>query len=915
MKKTVTLFVIIIACLLFGAKAEIRKSQVPFADPYVLHDGYYYYAYGTNNNDGIDVWKSKDMIGWDYVGLALHKDNCTEKQWFWAPEVYHKNGRYYMFYTANEHLFVATSDSPTGPFYQQGGYQMQNILGDQKCIDSHVFFDDDGSAWLFFVRYDNGNHIWSCKLENDLITPIASTLKYCMSATEPWELIVPNVVEGPNVVKHNGIYYLTYSANGYTSHDYAVGYATSNSIGSGSWTKYSGNPILKNVEDLVGCGHHTLFYDKNGKLKIAYHAHNSTTNIHPRLLYFGDMYFDGDVLKFDYNSPSLRPLCSTEALSGMTERWNVSEQRGNATSKGYDATKIRNLCYSNGKLFCVYNNSKIIVLNAVNGEYLGELKEGDICTGGTYKFCDVKCFDGHIVACNLALAGQELRVYCWDSVTSEPRLLMSTTDLNGCARLGDCLEIADYSNWDNNLVLCFANDNGTATRMIEYTYNGSQWSPNVLTPTIDGSTLFRAVGTVRTYPSGGGWWVDGYASVPTYFNVSDGVLKRKCDIADVGTWGSIHREFYFHGFKYAVNLKFDDRLHGRARIEMDDVGDFSHVTWLGEYPAEGLGSATKNANGTGDVIVDTDGSSYVRIFVCCTEQGLACYAQGNVPQIAPGPMPSPEPDLYFCGANFDNWKHLPDYRMSCENGVYTLHVPYISGEFKIINDDCSEEWSYPQGSDHSKTMSLGTDYFVSNNVGAGDNNGNNCQLSVPAINCTVTYDRLNSIVNITGLSAPGIYLADAIYTGWAPNSEDYKFSHLANGLFELHLDRLPAGDEFKITTGSWSTDGGAEFSANRKDMDLGVVYDCPLNTTAHENMASPVDLDDVFIVFNADGYEVLLSSTSKSSVNVTERVSEAKVTCIYNILGMPVGRSLADIEGKSGIFIVVTDKGRYKLMK
>ncbi|MGM9842973.1 MAG: family 43 glycosylhydrolase, partial [Muribaculaceae bacterium] len=631
MKKLLTLIAVFAASLTFFANAEWRKSQVNFADPYVLLDGDYYYAYGTNHGDGIEVWRSKDLIGWEYKGLALHKDNCTEKQWFWAPEVYHKNGKYYMYFSANEHLFVATADSPTGPFYQQGGYQVQNILGSEKCIDSHVFFDDDGSAWLFFVRFTDGNCIWSCKLSGDLITPVSGTLKKCINVTQSWEQVLGRVTEGPNVVKHNGIYYLTYSANDYTSHSYAVGYATSSSIGSGSWSKYSGNPILKNMEDLVGCGHHTLFYDKNGNFKIAYHAHYSTSSIHPRQLYIGDMYFNGNTLQFNYGSQSLRPLGATEALSYMTERWNVSEKRGNVNSKSYDPRKIRNIAYQNGKLYCVYDNSSIKILNAEDGEEIGTLKEGDICKGGTYKFCDVKCFDGHIVACNLAVAGQEFRVYTWDSDNAEPRLFMNTTDLHGFARMGDCMEIAPNGAWENNFWLNFINDDGSTTRLVEFKYNGSGWENYNWTVTTDGTNQFKTGGTARAYPNGGVWWIDGLASNPAFFTINNGKLQRNFELTDVGTWGSSHHEFNFRGFKYAVNLKFDDRLKGRARIEMDDAGDYGHTTWLGEFPSDGLSSTTKNANGTGDVIVDTDGNNYVRIFVCSSEQGLACFAQGDVP--------------------------------------------------------------------------------------------------------------------------------------------------------------------------------------------------------------------------------------------------------------------------------------------
>ena len=72
------------------ASAQTAQSQVPLADPYILLDGDTYYAYGTNNANGIEYWKSSDLQNWVYGGLALSKANTTEKQWFWAPEVYFK---------------------------------------------------------------------------------------------------------------------------------------------------------------------------------------------------------------------------------------------------------------------------------------------------------------------------------------------------------------------------------------------------------------------------------------------------------------------------------------------------------------------------------------------------------------------------------------------------------------------------------------------------------------------------------------------------------------------------------------------------------------------------------------------------------------------------------------------------------
>lgn len=270
-------------------------SQVPLADPFIMLDGDTYYAYGTHSDNGIEVYTSSDLRSWTSKGLALNKRNTSETKWFWAPEVYRIGNDYYIHYSANEHLYVAKGSSPLGPFTQIGGNMMESVLGDEKCIDSSVLFDDDGKGYFYFVRFNDGNNIWVCELESDMITPKSGTLKKCINVTQPWEQKQARVCEGPNVIKHDGRYYLTYSANDYRSQDYAVGYATATSP-LGPWTKYAGNPILHKVENLVGTGHHSLFSDKNGGLRMVFHAHHSLSEVQPRCMYIGSVAFEGDKL-------------------------------------------------------------------------------------------------------------------------------------------------------------------------------------------------------------------------------------------------------------------------------------------------------------------------------------------------------------------------------------------------------------------------------------------------------------------------------------------------------------------------------------------------------------------------------------------------------------------------------------------
>ena len=278
---------------------EVISTTLPIADPYVLlYDGTYY-AYGTSVGNGFEVYTSDDLETWKRSSaLALSEKDSYGDHNFWAPEVYYveKEKKFYIFYSAEEHICVATSDSPYGPFVQDE----QKPIREEGSIDTSVFFDDDGKAYLYFVRFNDGNVIWVAELNDDLKSIKEETLTQCFAAEEPWELILPKVVEGPSVIKQGDTYYLMYSANGYTSQDYAVGYATSKSP-FGPWKKYEKNPILHNYKGLVGVGHGAPFIDKEGKMRYVFHAHKSTTEIHPRDAYVVDMSLENGVITLDGN--------------------------------------------------------------------------------------------------------------------------------------------------------------------------------------------------------------------------------------------------------------------------------------------------------------------------------------------------------------------------------------------------------------------------------------------------------------------------------------------------------------------------------------------------------------------------------------------------------------------------------------
>lgn len=266
---------------------------VPFGDPFIMLWQGKYYAYGTASPDGIAVFVSDNLQNWTVPegpinGLALNKSDVWADRWFWAPEVYAVNGKFYMYYSADEHICVATSDSPLGPFRQE---IQRPMIESEKCIDNSLFIDDDGKPYLFFDRFDNGLNICVAELENNLIDIKPETIRKCIHVSQPWEEVWPRVNEGCFVMKRNGVYYMTYSANSYESQMYGVGVATATNI-AGPWIKYANNPILQKPGKLFGVGHSAMFTDKQGKLRIVFHAHNSATQIHPRHMYISTVTFE-----------------------------------------------------------------------------------------------------------------------------------------------------------------------------------------------------------------------------------------------------------------------------------------------------------------------------------------------------------------------------------------------------------------------------------------------------------------------------------------------------------------------------------------------------------------------------------------------------------------------------------------------
>lgn len=286
----------------------------PGADPFLMkHDGMYYIYCTTENDeklespnafntakdgkDGFYVYKSSDLVNWQNGGLCLADGDAMGERWFWAPEVSHYKGRFYMVYASEEHLAMAVSDNPAGPFRRHS----DGWLLEEPAIDGHLLFDDSG-IYLYYVKLDKGNRIFVARMSDDLKRIEHQYAEVLIEAQAAWETVDGNVAEGPFVLKHGDLYYLSYSCNHTRSEAYAVGYAVSDHP-TGPFRKYEHNPILRSRGKIAGTGHNSYMpTDDPDRFLCAWHCHSGNPeNFKPRMVCLGEAVFvkdnDRDVLK------------------------------------------------------------------------------------------------------------------------------------------------------------------------------------------------------------------------------------------------------------------------------------------------------------------------------------------------------------------------------------------------------------------------------------------------------------------------------------------------------------------------------------------------------------------------------------------------------------------------------------------
>ncbi len=269
-----------------------------YADPEgAVLDGQYWvfptYSADFDDQTFMDAFSSPDLVTWTKHPRVLDKKDVSwARRAMWAPAVMHANGKYYLFFSANDvhegevgGIGVATASRPEGPYKDALGKPLINeIVNGAQPIDQFVFRDDDGQYYMY---YGGWGHCNVAKMSPDLmsIVPFADGSKFR-------EVTPENYVEGPFMLKRKGKYYFMWSEGGWGGPDYCVAYAIADSP-FGPFRRV-GKILQQDPAVATGAGHHSVIQvPGKDEYYIVYHRRPLTeTGRDSRETCIDRLYFD-----------------------------------------------------------------------------------------------------------------------------------------------------------------------------------------------------------------------------------------------------------------------------------------------------------------------------------------------------------------------------------------------------------------------------------------------------------------------------------------------------------------------------------------------------------------------------------------------------------------------------------------------
>ena len=218
---------------------------------------------------GIPVFHSRDLVHWEQIGHAIHRNEQLDMQniaalgGIYAPTIRYHDGMFYVISTlvtgrgAPSYNFYVYASNPRGP------WSMPIFVG-QSGIDPSLFFDSDGSVYL-------ASNLYGKPWPNPVIQQSILDIRTGALLTQP--RVIANgsggaCTEGPHLFYRNGYYYLLCAEGGT-----ALGHMVTLFRADTPWGSFTQgcphNPILTARDDiaapLCAAGHADFVTTQHGE--------------------------------------------------------------------------------------------------------------------------------------------------------------------------------------------------------------------------------------------------------------------------------------------------------------------------------------------------------------------------------------------------------------------------------------------------------------------------------------------------------------------------------------------------------------------------------------------------------------------------------------------------------------------------
>jgi xylan 1,4-beta-xylosidase len=264
---------------------KIQNPILPgfFPDPSICRVGDDFYIANSSFEwfPGVPIHHSRDLMNWKFIGHALTRKpqldlrGVPDSAGVWAPSLSFADGQFWLIYTnlrntgmgrpfKDLEIFLTTAPEISGPWSEP-------IELNSVGFDPSLFHDDDGRKWLV-------NMIWDfrkgrARFAGIVIQEYDCKLRKLIGAQK--KILEKNgaLLEGPNIYKRDGWYYLMLAEGG-TGWNHGISMARAKHI----FGRYEMDtqPLLASRDDeklpLQRAGHGELVETQSGEWLLAHLA-------------------------------------------------------------------------------------------------------------------------------------------------------------------------------------------------------------------------------------------------------------------------------------------------------------------------------------------------------------------------------------------------------------------------------------------------------------------------------------------------------------------------------------------------------------------------------------------------------------------------------------------------------------------